>query len=257
MGRNAVTLYRALHRGAEGAGVAVSWDRVEDVRDLDGAMDAITERGDGWMHRLLEDGRRSVWGIVEGRPVEFKAPSWLSRDDIGLQRGERDWIDALGTLCGAPVPFVVEALCVMDRRNGVDIALHMTLCAWECADVEPPGEPVLRGIDAWRRGDVIAASLRDRVERLRAQLTPYATQGMPPAVIESGRSALSLAESVLADESAEAGAHVFLAVGAARKSYRFTARQTEGPHEIDRLVRERVTPEMLFDVFRSYQPLPF
>lgn len=84
-----VTLYRAKNRGAEGAGIPVAWQVVDDVRDWGGVSDTISADGDAWMYRACEvyrmgDGETSAWSVwasVDGTPKALPVPSLMGHVD--------------------------------------------------------------------------------------------------------------------------------------------------------------------------------
>lgn len=241
-----VKLYRAPHRGAEGAGVAVVWSRVEDVSDFDGAMDAIVEGGDAWMFRLAHEGKLSVWSTYASRPDEIFAPQWLAQDNPPLQRGECDWIDVLPTVGGAPIPHLVEAIGVLSLATGVRVALDAASFAWRATGLDTPCAEVLRGLDAWCRGEATAASLESSI----AQIPLWMRETQSLEVYEAEGAVHGVARAIQQQSRVEAAACLYFAVQAARKSHRLMTQRYEGPSDVDACVRARLTPELVFDAFR-------
>lgn len=72
-----VALYRARHRGAEGAGIPLAWSEVLRDVEMDAARDEIAADGDGFMHRTVDAaGTMEAWASLDGEAVMLRRFVW-------------------------------------------------------------------------------------------------------------------------------------------------------------------------------------
>jgi len=254
-----VKLYRAPHRGAEGAGVAVVWECVEDVSDFDGAMDAITEGGRAFMFRLARGKERSVWSVVAGRPYEIAPAEWLTYADNALRQQKRDWIETIECMSSTCAPFAVKCLALNGNLK-VAVAITSTVarmvylrCRWgwkyfpETVEASLATSPfaALDMADAFVRGEsadvsaceTMADNLRDTANNLNWRDRDYALN----------RALFAVADCVNTVGSPDCANTSLLNAISADDSW---VRRGSGVANLDIAgeVRLRITPEMIFDV---------
>lgn len=248
---NRVALFRAAHRGAEGAGVRIAWQKVSGVRDLAGAMDTIAADGDGWMYRLRDGARRSVWALVGTEPVELRPPAFLTYGDTPLRDGRVDWIDGFYAASAWALAHIVDGVAVRDPERAVAVMLPVAEGAWRrCGGAGSLPEQGLALAQRWLRGEASDAQIDTMRVRLWAAVNGITTDtdegfGRQQAVA-------TVAGLLSARSNPQFAVHM---VGSAERADRNYCRvhPRAKPFAFGDMIRTRLTPEALFDDLRGVQ----
>lgn len=234
--RDPVGLFRAVHRGTEGAGAPLAWEWVSGDGDLDAARDTIAADGDRFMY-VVEDARRvtEAWACIDGEAVMLPRFNW---DGIAVEMAgwglHRDAVSAWQDCPAAPwllyaapqifdAPVVMRVLCAVIRA-GLSVGR-------EPAPEERRALDGVATLEAWSRGEV-----------KRREVAAIEWEGR--SVYRLGRTLQDAARFALLMMRKDARA----ACGAAASSVRELVlyKRMQQSRTLCDVVREMITPDMVF-----------
>jgi len=231
-----VGLFRAVHRGAEGAGVPLVWEWVSGDGDLDAARDTIAADGDRFMY-VVEDARHATeaWACIDGEAVMLPRFTW---DGIAAEMAgwgqHRDAVSAWQDCPAAPwllyaapqifeTPVVMRALCAVIRAG---LAIE--------SEPEPGERWMLDSVatlEAWSRGEATLNDVRVLAEAPGPQYGPQLVINDAARVVLRAKRGDTLG-----------------ACGAAAYTVRFLVsyKRMQQSRTLCDVVREVITPDMVF-----------